>query len=91
MGTLDDAVEAAARRVGLSDSYRVTYIEPELSPFESLILDLSGSALKALDVGMDSYELIPRNLRKDMMADLKSLLRSDGQLTVAAHCLCDLR
>jgi protease-4 len=91
IGTLQDALDAAARRVGLSESYRVTYIEPELSPFESLILDLSGNALQALNLKFSDHDLLPERLRKDLLADLRALLRSDGQLTVAAHCLCGIR
>jgi protease-4 len=44
LGELDDAIAAAARLAKAND-YQPDYIEPELSPFETLLQDFSASSL----------------------------------------------
>jgi protease-4 len=88
VGTLQDALDAVARRVGLEEGYRVTYIEPQLSALETFVLDLSGSALQALHLNIASHSLLRQPILEDLLTDLRSLLSTDGKLTIAAHCLC---
>jgi protease-4 len=90
-GTLRDALDAAARMVGLGDSYRVTYIEPELSAFENFVLELTTSALGAVDFELTSADLLRQPLMQSLVSDLRRLARADGQLTITAHCLCRVR
>jgi protease-4 len=90
-GTLRDALDAAARMVGLGEDYRVTYIEPELSAFERMVLELTTEALHSIDFSMGRTELLRQPLFQRMLSDLRRLARSDGQLTIAAHCLCEIR
>ena len=91
VGSLQDALDAAARRVGLTEGYRVVYIEPKLSALERFVLDLSSSALKLINLEPGQSRLLQQPLMQALLSDLRLLLRSDGQLTIAAHCMCSVR
>lgn len=91
MGTLKDAVDAAARIAGLGTDYDVKYIEPELSPLENFILELTTSALAKLDVSAPTTAFARQPLVQSLLDDLRELTRGDRQLTIAAHCLCAIR
>ncbi len=91
VGTLRDALDAAARRTGLGDDYRVTYIEPELSAFERLVLDLTRSAVQTLNLNLGSNGLLRQPMLQGLLDDLRALVAADGQLTIAAHCMCSIR
>jgi len=91
VGSLQDALDAAARRVGLTEGYRVVYIEPKLSALERFVLDLSSSALKLINLEPGQSPLLQQPLMQALLSDLRLLLRSDGQLTIAAHCMCSVR
>jgi len=87
-GTLRQAIDAAARIAGLGQDYDVQYDERELSAFESLLIEITGSALAGLGWA-DSNGLVLRStLLEDLLEDLKVLARSAGEFSVAAHCLC---
>jgi protease-4 len=86
-GTLQQAVDAAARIAGLGTDYEAVYDEWEISPFEAMLLDMTGGAAGRL--GMQPGEALLRlPLMEGILADLKLLAGSNGGLTVAAHCLC---
>lgn len=88
-GTLHDTVDAAARRAGLTEEYRVTYVEPRLSGLDQLVLEFTSTALKLVDIetaGGSSW-LLPSPLQ-NILRDLSALQAQSGQFTVAAHCLC---
>jgi protease-4 len=86
-GTLQQAVDAAARIAGLGTDYEAVYDEWEISPFEAMLLDMTGGVAGRL--GMQPGETLLRlPLVEGILADLKLLAGSNGGLTVAAHCLC---
>lgn len=89
-GTLQDAVDAAARIAGLGSEYSVEYQEPELSPFESFLLEISGGAAARVGLVGDAYRVDPGALVGGLLNDLGRLANANGEFTVAAHCLCDV-
>jgi len=94
LGTLEEAIAAAARRAGLADEYRSVYVEPRLSPFERFLTDMSGSALAR--VGLERFAALPEIPGRDLYLDL---LRQFSRIEAAstrrglpdaiAHCLCE--
>lgn len=89
-GTLQDAVDAAARIAGLGSDYEAVYQERELTPFESFLLEIAGSAMARVGFGQSGLPTLPSGLLERLAADLEVLVRSSGGgLSVAAHCLCD--
>ena len=90
-GTLKDAVDAAARIAGLGSDYEAVYQERELTPFESFLLEIAGSAMARVGLGQSGLATLPSGLLERLAADLDVLVRSSGGgLSVAAHCLCDV-
>ena len=90
-GTLQDAIDAAARIAGLGGDYGVFYDEPEISPIEAFLVELTSSAM--LRLGLTSNVAIaglPRTLLENISGDLRRLAGGGNGLTVAAHCLCDV-
>jgi len=88
VGTLREAIEAAARLVGVGEDYRVSWIEPQLSAFEEFVLGLTADTLARLDLEVQVAAMTRLPMLQRMLDDLRPLLRSDGTLTIAAHCLC---
>ena len=90
-GTLQEAIDAAARIAGLGSDYAVRYDEPEMSPFEAFLVELTSSAMLRLGlVSGSAVSGLPGTLLESIMGDLQRLVRSSTGLTVAAHCLCDV-
>ncbi|MGK2924076.1 MAG: signal peptide peptidase SppA [Lysobacterales bacterium] len=90
-GTLQDAVDAAARIAGLGSDYEAVYQERELTPFESFLLEMASNAMARVGFGQSGLPTLPRGLLERLAADLDVLLRSSGGgLSVVAHCLCDV-
>jgi protease-4 len=90
-GTLQDAVDAAARIAGLGSDYEAVYQERELTPFESFLLEFASSAMARVGLGQSGLPTLPSGLLERLAADLDVLVRSSsGGLSVAAHCLCDV-
>ena len=87
-GTLRQAIDAAARIAGLGSDYDVRYEERELSAFESLLIEISGSAVAALGWTDGAGLRLRSTLLEDLLRDLDMLARSAGEFSVAAHCLC---
>ncbi|MEJ2534558.1 MAG: signal peptide peptidase SppA, partial [Gammaproteobacteria bacterium] len=99
LGTLQDAVDAAARIAGLGSDYSVDWFEPALTPFEQFMMDMTTEAVVRVPALGASLTLpgaaaLPPLAQlpfaRGLVDDLGALLRSDGRLTVAAHCLCRL-
>jgi protease-4 len=89
-GTLQDAVDAAARIAGLGSDYDAVYQERELTPFESFLLEIASSAMARVGLGQSGLPTLPSGLLERLAADLDVLVRSSGGgLSVVAHCLCD--
>ena len=90
-GTLQDAVDAAARIAGLGGDYEAVYQERELTPFESFLLEMASSAMVRVGLGQSGLPTLPSGLLERLAADLDVLVRSSGGgLSVVAHCLCDV-
>lgn len=89
-GTLQQAVDAAARSAGLGSDYEVQYDEWKLSPLESMLFDMLGSAMVHFDLGLSNYGLLHHSLFENILGDLKLLAAGSEGITIAAHCLCDV-
>jgi protease-4 len=89
-GTLQQAVDAAARIAGLGSDYQAVYDEWELSAFESFLFDMMGSAMAYFKPGISGLGGIHHTLLENIISDLDLLVRSNDSLTIAAHCLCDV-
>ncbi len=87
-GNIRQAIDAAARIAGLGSDYAVQYKERELSGFEALLIEMTGSALARFGVGQAGVPLLRSTLLEDLLGDLSILARSAGEFSVAAHCLC---
>lgn len=91
LGTLDDAVVAAADLAGLaSGEYGQMSIQTKLSPTEQLIIDLLAVARNA---GVDTSAFSSRPTRLQQLAGrleaaIAPLVRFDDPKGVYAHCLC---
>jgi len=95
LGTLAEAVAAAARFAGLTDEYRTVYVEPELTTLEQFFARMGGQALAHAGMdrvlgaarwpGLDLYMDLRRQL--DLVAGADS--RRTGLPSVMAHCLCE--
>ena len=86
-GTLQQAIDAAARIAGLGTDYQAVYDKGEISPFEAMLLDMTGSVAARLGY-RPGPSLLRLPLVEAILSDLKLLAGSNGGLTVAAHCLC---
>lgn len=88
LGSLDDAIRAAAARAGLGEQYAVRYIEKELKFKERLMRDLLSRATAAVGKEVASsraaspYLALARVMAKSE-ADLEALAVQDGILAYA--------
>ncbi len=89
-GTLQQAVDAAARIAGLGSAYQAVYDEWEMSAFESFLFDMLGSAMIHFKPGISGLGGLHNTLLENILSDLDMLARSNESLTVAAYCLCDV-
>jgi protease-4 len=90
-GTLQDAIDAAARIAGLGSDYEAVYDEPEVSPLEAFLVELTSSAMLRLGLVSDSAIAgLPRTLLENISGDLRRLAGNGSGVTVVAHCLCDV-
>ena len=86
-GTLSEAIDAAARIAGLGNDFDVEYEERELSTLESLLIEITGSAM--VKFGWTGSSLRLRStLLENLLEDLSVLSRNAGEFSVVAHCLC---
>jgi len=90
-GTLQQAVDAAARIAGLGNDYDMVYDEWELSAAEAFLFEMIGSAMARLDLGVSSLGPFHNTLLENILSDLRVLSSSNEGLTIAAHCLCDVQ
>ena len=94
LGTLDDAIKAAAASAGLTD-WRLQYVEKERSPFEQMFADLLQSkvgAAIAASAGLPSGWLPQATM--DEVARAQRVLADAARkrpAAVYAHCECDAR
>lgn len=87
-GSLQQAVDSAARIAGLGSDYQMRYSEAEISAFESFILDMTGSVMVRVGWPLQSMAWSRLPLLDDLLADLRFLSAASGEFTQAAHCLC---
>ncbi|QOC21867.1 signal peptide peptidase SppA [Wenzhouxiangella sp. AB-CW3] len=94
LGNLSDAIASAARIAGLGEDYRVTYVEPELKPWQAFFAGMGARALVAagFEPGNGLLDALPIETRDGLMRDLRLLTeatRRNGRPGAVAHCLCD--
>jgi protease-4 len=89
-GTLQQAVDAAARIAGLGADYQAVYDEWELSALEAFLFEMVGSAMAHFELGISGLGGLHSTLLENIMRDLDVLVRSNDGLTIAAYCLCDV-
>lgn len=94
LGSLDDAVDAAAGLAGLdAGQFGTIVIEPQLSPSEQMLVDFLGVAAS---VGLDLSRWVRtpdfiNRVAKGIDETAGGLLRFNDPNGVYRHCLCDLR
>jgi protease-4 len=89
-GTLQQAIDAAARIAGLGTEYDVVYEERELSSFENLLIEMMGSAMARFGLANTAASVFHGTLFENILSDLQRLVRNGNGITIAAHCLCDV-
>ena len=89
-GTLQQAVDAAARIAGLGSDYHAVYDEWELSTVETFLFEMMGSTMAHFELGISGLAGLHSTLMENIISDLKVLSRSNDGITIAAHCLCDV-
>ena len=89
-GTLHQSIDAAARIAGLGSDYDVVYDEWKLSPFETMLFEMVGSAMVRFELGLSASPLGAHTLFGKILQDLQFLAASNEGLTIAAHCLCEV-
>ena len=94
LGGLDQAISAAAARAGIEESFRVNYIERELSTWERIALGFSNTEAAASIGRWSGLGTLPtRLLPKAELEQMLGLLRTLGgnRYGVIAHCFCEPR
>lgn len=90
LGTFQDAIALAAKQAKL-DEFHVQYIERELSPFETLMVDMSSSvaARYARDAGITMpTSWLPDTTRADLDSARKVVADALAHKPVAMYALC---
>ncbi|NND44049.1 MAG: signal peptide peptidase SppA [Xanthomonadales bacterium] len=91
IGSLQDAIDAAARIAGLGDDYSVSWAEPELSAFERFILETTSGVLAKLNFEPRGIGLIRQPFIQNLLDELQFIAGNRDSVTVAAHCLCGVQ
>ncbi|MFU8831170.1 MAG: signal peptide peptidase SppA [Wenzhouxiangella sp.] len=94
LGNLTDAIDSAARIAGLGDDYAITYVEPTLAPWQAFLTQMGAQAIVKAGYqpgGSSLLNLVPRELRQNLMNDLRIVAESTraGRPGIMAHCLCE--
>jgi protease IV len=94
LGGLEDAIDAAARIAGLGEDYVVSYVEPELEPWQRFLTQMGARAI--VKAGFEPSQagllgMLPRELRNSLLADLRLVREATraGRPGILAHCLCE--
>jgi protease IV len=94
LGGLEDAIDAAARIAGLGEDYVVSYVEPELEPWQQFLTQMGARAI--VKAGFEPSQagllgMLPRELRNNLLADLRLVREATraGRPGILAHCLCE--
>jgi protease-4 len=89
-GSLQNAIDAAARIAGLGEDYSVSWAEPELSALERLLLETTSGVLARVNFRPQGLDLVRRTFLQGLLDDLRVLADNRNSMTIAAHCLCGL-
>jgi protease-4 len=87
-GTLQQAIDSAARIAGLGTDYDVFYSEVELTPLESFLLNLAGNSVARMVLNRYPDGWMKSDLFESLLTDLKRLAAAGDGFSLAAHCLC---
>ena len=80
LGTLDDAIAAAAEFAGLKGDYKVSYIEKELEFKDQVLRDLMARAIR-----LNTKEDNPETAMDEVLRQLRSSLEALGELNDPNH------
>jgi protease-4 len=89
-GSLQNAVDSAARIAGLGENYQAYYVESDISGFERFLLDFTADTAVYLNLHSSLSPVFRNGLMDDLLSDLQILARSGGKFSIAAHCFCDI-
>jgi len=92
IGSLKDAIAAAAQAANLGDKYRVRYVEKPLTFWERIAMNMSNDALVSFTQAV--LPQMPLGLldQPQIRAQLRLLESArDGKLGVYAYCFCSMR
>lgn len=87
-GTVQQAIDSAARIAGLGSDYHVQYSEVELSAFETFLLEMAGGTVAKLGLFKSNSPWTQMSLLEDLLTDLRLLANAGNGFSLAAHCLC---
>ena len=91
-GTFQNAIEASARIAGLDNDYKIDWVEPKKSALDELFMDFMTGAITKLNLSVSTPAIsLPVPWLQGMLEDLRFIAAYNGQFTIAAHCLCDLK
>ena len=91
VGSLHDAVDAAARIAGLGSDYSVSWYEPELNSIEQFMLDITSGVMTRVYDGNDAPAWTRISWVQELLDDLGAVAGTEGRFTIAAHCMCKIR
>ena len=89
-GTLQQAIDAAARIAGLGSDYDVVYEERKLGAFERFFVDMTAGAMARIGLSLPGLNLPGGSQFESVLEDLGMLTRNQGEFTLAAHCFCGI-
>jgi protease IV len=95
LGTLDQAIASAARIAGLGEDYRVSYVKPELKPWQQFLSRMGARAITTagFEARPGMLDMLPADVRARLVRDVHMLYETtqgSGRPGVIAHCLCDV-
>ncbi len=96
LGSLNDAIAAAAKAADLGDDYQLTYVEKELSPFEQALQSSFGAGIGAV-IARIGFDLPARWLPDPVVDDVmraEQLVRDAAArrpVAIYAHCNCEIK
>ena len=95
LGTLDQAIASAARIAGLGEDYQVSYVQPELKPWQQFLTQMGARAITAagFEPRNGMLDLLPGEVRANLIRDMRKLYEAtegSGRPGAIAHCLCDV-
>ncbi|HEU4851926.1 MAG TPA: signal peptide peptidase SppA [Telluria sp.] len=94
IGSFRDAIDAAAKRAGLGEGYRVAYVERESSSVDKLLQFFGASASQALTLQVRLglvEEALPAGVVDEVAADMAFLRQSavrGAPFSAVVHCMC---